>query len=330
MSLDEASELLRAIGALLWPLIIVVLVVLLFPQLKEILGREITIQRGSNKVTFSKAADQFASEIADLRAHVSRMLAEGAPGATIAEPVALADEQRPPPAGPRRILWVDDHPENNAFLIDSLREGPDRAVVVEAPSTKDALAKLADDPAFDLVITDLARKEDGTERQDAGIALIEALRGRGIRIPVIAFPSAQAAQTLGPAALAVGAVAVTASPTELRALIRFRPGSPFEASVEERLRTDGIPYRPVVVRRTVDLVVERGGQRTGIEIKNWPERPPPPRVTQLIAELERARTALELDDVVIVVRDEVRLPLDPRPPDWARVVTVDDLVATLS
>lgn len=77
-----------------------------------------------------------------------------------------------------RILWVDDIPENNAYLSALFRELG--MVVDEATSTDEAL-NLLDRHAYDLVISDIAR---GTDEQ-SGMKMLQAFRNRGISLPVI-------------------------------------------------------------------------------------------------------------------------------------------------
>lgn len=77
-----------------------------------------------------------------------------------------------------RVLWVDDHPEQNVYLIGVLRESG--MSVDTARSTEEAL-RVLDSRSHDLVISDIARGDDG----QAGIHMLATFRERNIRLPVI-------------------------------------------------------------------------------------------------------------------------------------------------
>jgi len=85
---------------------------------------------------------------------------------------------------PRRVLWVDDHPENNAYeseLLAKLQIEVDPVI-----STELALAHLADPHggAYDLVISDWTRS---AEAPLAGLRLLQAMRARGHDQPVVIY-----------------------------------------------------------------------------------------------------------------------------------------------
>ena len=88
----------------------------------------------------------------------------------------------------RTILWVDDYPRNNAFLVDKLqRDGFD---VRTELSTVAALRAHSQQEYF-LVITDMGREESGVERPSAGLELIMALRSSEYRGPILVFSGAR-------------------------------------------------------------------------------------------------------------------------------------------
>jgi len=89
---------------------------------------------------------------------------------------------------PKRVLWVDDHPENNMSEAAALANL--QIEVVTALSTNEALIQLAEatasGEAFDLVISDWSRPAEG-RIAPAGIRLITEMRERGYRQPVIYY-----------------------------------------------------------------------------------------------------------------------------------------------
>ena len=110
---------------------------------------------------------------------------------------------------PRSILWVDDHPENNAVLADSWRR--DGADVEIARSTSEAM-RLLDGRRYGLVISDMGRRESDVEVPDAGLRLLANVRATDPGTPFALYGNvAQFAD----AARAAGATMVTGSTFEL-------------------------------------------------------------------------------------------------------------------
>lgn len=80
-------------------------------------------------------------------------------------------------SSPAGVLWVDDRPDHNARLLDSLR---DQGVRVEvAHSVTDALTRLGE-RQYAIVVSDVSRVDDG----EAGLRQLDAASGR---VPVVVF-----------------------------------------------------------------------------------------------------------------------------------------------
>lgn len=121
----------------------------------------------------------FADELA-VAARV-RGVAEIASGEAEDMAVALIDmpEQK-------RVLWVDDKPENNHHEIAALAKLQIEVVTVR--STEEAIARLdSDAEGFDLILSDWSRPEPLDGLPSAGVKLLHALAGRPRRIPVIFY-----------------------------------------------------------------------------------------------------------------------------------------------
>jgi CheY-like chemotaxis protein len=107
------------------------------------------------------------------------------------------------------ILWVDDHPENNAMLAESWRrEGVHVAI---ARSTCEAL-RLLQGGAYGLIISDMDRHESGVEVPDAGLRLLAKVRASNPATPFVLYGN------VGPFtedARAAGATQLTDSTFEL-------------------------------------------------------------------------------------------------------------------
>lgn len=117
----------------------------------------------------------------------------------------------------RRVLWVDDLPENNTTEIATLQELG--VQVATSTSTADALGRLHSD-RFDLVISDWVRHEPDTPAAEgpAGPRLLEAMRSQFLHQPVIFYTgwmSPPQLQENVTRAMKAGATGVTASPREL-------------------------------------------------------------------------------------------------------------------
>lgn len=102
-----------------------------------------------------------------------------------------------------KILWVDDHSENNAWERQLLSVFGVQFVTVE--STRAALASLGGE-AFDLVVSDIARADNPREGVDA----IRAIRSIASRTPIV-FYVGDVASPIPP----LGAQGITDEPNEL-------------------------------------------------------------------------------------------------------------------
>ncbi len=86
----------------------------------------------------------------------------------------------------KRILWVDDRPDNNRFETAALAKL--QIEVVAETSTLAALARLDKDPEpFDLVLSDWQRPELHLDTVSAGIHLLRQLRKRHVTVPVVFY-----------------------------------------------------------------------------------------------------------------------------------------------
>jgi CheY-like chemotaxis protein len=108
-----------------------------------------------------------------------------------------------------RVLWIDDHPENNERFISSWSKSLG-IVFRQVTSTYEAAAILEEE-RFDLIISDIGR--EGEER--TGYATMEMV---GTRVPVI-FYTNKRGLNLRNALLEAGAMDVVASVGDLRVLL---------------------------------------------------------------------------------------------------------------
>jgi CheY-like chemotaxis protein len=113
----------------------------------------------------------------------------------------------PPDPLVRRVLWVDDNPENNVDAVERL-EGMGVEVTL-AHSTEEALALWV--PAMGVVVSDMGRYEgpDGTYVEQAGFDLLDAFEARDLGVRVAFCTSYRAAARYGEQARARGAEILT-------------------------------------------------------------------------------------------------------------------------
>jgi CheY-like chemotaxis protein len=246
-----AARIIEAIGSLLWPLLVAVLLIRVIPHIPGVVAdlrramrtRAFTVKVGGVELSVEEAAEQLRRQVADLQTHMAIQLVERAepvpPGAgpprppgtgSPAEPASPgppsspgagpARDQAPAPAGqgPPTILWVDDDPDDSTMELAKLRD--DGVEVLLARSTAEAMDVLSLRRGVDAIVTDLSRAEDGEFRSHAGLALLRQLREAEQGQPVLVYTSARRVELDRQDALDAGASVVTSSPTELFAALR--------------------------------------------------------------------------------------------------------------
>lgn len=121
-----------------------------------------------------------------------------------------------PPDAIATILWVDDHPSNNALEVEELRR---RRVAVHLTQSTDDALKLIGINRYSLVVSDLGRGEDRL----AGLKMIAAMKQRGMSVPVIIYtvrPKDRSGQDrLRRMVAGAGAAGLAVSPQEVRSSI---------------------------------------------------------------------------------------------------------------
>jgi CheY-like chemotaxis protein len=212
-----AARIIEALGSLLWPLLLAVVLFRLVPHLPGLIAdvrealrtRAFKVKVGGAELSVEQATEQLRRQVTDLQSQVAAQLVERSPAAAAAPW---------PSQGRPTVLWVDDKPEANALEIAKLRD--DGVEVLQARSTAEATDVLTLRRGVQVVITDLGRVEDGEYRPHAGLTLLRQLREAGFEQPVLVYTSARGVERDREDAVAAGAQRVTASPTELFAALR--------------------------------------------------------------------------------------------------------------
>lgn len=214
------AELLKSSAAVAWPFVVLLLILMFHRELRALLQsltqRGLSLEIGGQKLTFDEVNKQQRNLIEDIQGQVvelRKLLGSHRPNASN-DLHALAPGE--PLATRISVLWVDDNPKNNSYLVQQLR---DRGVVVElATSTAVALMHF-EHKKFDVVISDMGRIEGATYNRIAGVALLRAIRARDSQVPIILFTSAATARDKRDMAIAEKATDITSSATELLAIL---------------------------------------------------------------------------------------------------------------
>jgi CheY-like chemotaxis protein len=201
------DQTIRLVGALVWPALLLLVVVLFHRQLSDFLGNlgELSVKA-------------FGVEASARRREVEAAVAVGAATALRGgrvDPAELANSlaQAVPDGRAQRrlqgrlVLWVDDQAENNWYERRAMEALGVRFVL--SPSTEDALGLLRRQ-SFDLIISDMDRPPDDR----AGYTLLDQLREDGDETPFVIYRGFDRPED-DREARRRGALGSTASPDEL-------------------------------------------------------------------------------------------------------------------
>lgn len=213
-----------AIGALALPILAIVVVIKVWPILRDLFEtRKFTLKIGGFELSAQEATDQIRKQLEELQGQVDQLknaaraigaVHEGAvadaPAPELAESAALVSRAS-------KILWVDDKPSNNAFLIADFQ---DRGIIVDqALSTNEAMQKLAYRAGdYRVIISDLGRTEANGYVPDAGKRLANEIRAVGLATPLAIFSSARGASDRS-RLIEAGANEVTSNSIQLRSWV---------------------------------------------------------------------------------------------------------------
>jgi CheY-like chemotaxis protein len=197
VDIKQITELIKVlvslISAISWPLVTVFIVVFLGKPIKKILSNvsELSLKAGGFEAIAKRQEIEAAASLGAAVAQKQKV-SESQSGNKIStenesfEIANLVSRVFHPRVIRRlmdkRILWVDDRPENNLY--------PRRALealgiqVTTSTSTQDALEKLRQDN-YDVVISDMGRPPDDR----AGYTLLDEIQKMGINKPFIIYAS---------------------------------------------------------------------------------------------------------------------------------------------
>ncbi|WP_300759798.1 response regulator [Janthinobacterium sp.] len=153
----------------------------------------------------------------DLQEAVTRLMLATPPGGAGGVSAVSVMASLPAAIKPlNNLLWVDDHPSKNTLLVEQLER--DNIKVDQAVASRQALAMLQK-KTYDLMITDMARLENGSAVKDAGVHTVREARQLKPELPVIIYCNKDTAALYSTEAEAAGARFITTSGTSLLAAI---------------------------------------------------------------------------------------------------------------
>jgi CheY-like chemotaxis protein len=220
--MKSAAVLISAVAGLLWPLIAIGILVTFGRSFLELLRsarlRKFTIKIGGQELSMDEANEQQRVLIQDLQSKIVQIESriEAAGSTAVASPKSeLAQRET---AGLSRVLWVDDEPKNNSYFVDTLNKL--NVQVDLAKSTADGLIKFSNEQ-YDVVISDMGRREGGRYNRRAGLELLRVIRERNSETLFFIFCSPRSAHESRDEAMRLGASGITSSATELYSLLKL-------------------------------------------------------------------------------------------------------------
>lgn len=215
--MESFAHLLTALASLAWPIVFAVTLFVLYEPIKSLIdsarGRKFSIKVAGNELTMEEASEQQRVIVADIQLKLAEL--EKRLASNSRESLSIASA---PAGNTKRILWVDDNPKNNSFLVASLEE---RGVKVDiALSTWDGVEKFKSGQ-YDIVISDMGRPEG----EKAGIDLAKKIRSLNPNIPLYIFCGGWAARNLKDESVLAGVTGITSSGTTLLSRLPLSNGS---------------------------------------------------------------------------------------------------------
>jgi len=178
--------------------------------------KSFTVSVAGFQLSVQNATEQIGDQLRDLQDRIRALESGSHPTEPPSQPTPLPQSQAAPPPRsahrPRRILWVDDYPSNNAFAVEKLRK--DGFEVVLCESTASGFRKFREQE-FGLVISDMGREEKDGNNPTAGLDLLRLLRTADKETPVLFFTSRRAVSAHRDEVMAMGGLEITASAVEM-------------------------------------------------------------------------------------------------------------------
>jgi CheY-like chemotaxis protein len=210
-AMDGFAKIIEALTKLGALIVVTTFVWKLFSNLVAfITSRAFSIKVAGMELTVQEATQKLQRSVEDLQNEVirSRILENEGAKRSSAQPVDVTVKQRP-----RRILWVDDVPANIAMEISQLNSND--IDIVSVKSTDEAVKLLEYDKNFSAIVSDMVRRENGSNNKIAGIVLLRAIRKMGLTLPFYVFSSGKSEAEFEQIVAAEGGDGITSSSLRL-------------------------------------------------------------------------------------------------------------------
>lgn len=212
--LMQIADVLRSLSLLAWPLLVLVVFFMLIGPIQEVISsRSFSVQVGDYKISVQEVTNQQSELIASIREDLDKLKLR----TDVLFNKANVSESQPLSNKAQSVLWVDDHPSNNALLIQELNRA--NILVYTARTSSEAFNKLNKEN-YSYIITDMGRNEaENIEKNpQAGLDLIKQVRASSRSTPIILYSSRK---DLFEEAKDAGASFTTNSGTELLRILGF-------------------------------------------------------------------------------------------------------------
>ncbi len=161
--MSDTADLLRAIAGLSWVVLAFVVVLALLRLLRSQDAPLTKLGVGPGGVTMEFAEAKFNEAVSKSDDETQRAIGDVAKRLVIDRLRTHADL-----LARARILWVDDHPENNLALIELLREFK---ASVDTPRSNSTAFELLSASRYDVIISDVGRDNEGPGSDLKGVEL---------------------------------------------------------------------------------------------------------------------------------------------------------------
>jgi CheY-like chemotaxis protein len=188
----------------------------------KVAGMEISVADATKNI--GEAVSDLQKRLGDLETRIGKT--------SVDNPITSTSASATPPLISSRhqnfsILWVDDYPANNAFLVDQFQK---EGVEIKLALTTEEGLRCFENDGYDLIITDLGRRENGISNAFAGLELIKKVRKIDKEIPILVFAGARGIENLN-RLLGAGASKVFDSAVEVQSFVSnhratYNPRSP--------------------------------------------------------------------------------------------------------
>ena len=217
------AAVLSAIADLLWPITALILLALISRPVSRMIGqianRGGTIKIGEFELSLPEIAQQQQVSISDLQAQVAELKKAVETNSVAAGSKAtVAETKSATTRGGKRILWVDDHPENNGSLQAALA---DQGFEIQNALTTESAFQFFSPATFDFVISDMQRGMD----RSAGLSLAKNIKQKDPAQKFAIYCGIGNAKRLAGSKREHNVDLITASPIELMSFLNVGLGT---------------------------------------------------------------------------------------------------------